>query len=143
VARYGIEIDNDLSEELGMMIKKIKRDIEEVRNRLNNFEDVAEYNQEQIQEPLKYAKELSTGFKNFSPRKKQHIAASIFHSIVIHDKKIVYFDLKPLFKGIYRREVLTSPKSTTQNISGSSNSKNKKKEPLLTPSSDIDLYGGG
>lgn len=47
-------------EELGIAIKKIKREIEEIKNRLNNFDDVAEYNKEQIEEPLKYAKELAT-----------------------------------------------------------------------------------
>ncbi|MEI2677570.1 MAG: hypothetical protein V9G29_06725 [Burkholderiaceae bacterium] len=70
VKRYGKETDDDMIEELGIAIKKIKRDIEEIKNRLNNFDDVAEYNKEQIEEPLKYAKELATGFKNFPPKKK-------------------------------------------------------------------------
>jgi hypothetical protein len=143
VKRYGKETDDDMIEELGIAIKKIKREIEEIKNRLNNFDDVAEYNKEQIEEPLKYAKELATGFKNFPPRKKQHIAAAIFNSIVIQDKEIVYFDLKPLFKGIYKRGVLIDPEKLIQDKDESSNSKNKKKKPLLTSSSDIDLYGGG
>ncbi len=143
VKRYGKETDDDMIEELGIAIKKIKREIEEIKNRLNNFDDVAEYNKEQIEEPLKYAKELATGFKNFSPRKKQHIAASIFNSIVIQNKEIIYFDLKPLFKGIYKRGVLIDPEKTDISIMEGSNSKNKKKKPLLTSSSDIDLYGGG
>ncbi len=116
---------------------------EDTKHKLNQELERLENEKEQIQEPLKYAKELATWFKNFPPKKKKHIAAAIFNSIVIQNKEIIYFDLKPLFKGIHKREVLTHPEKTIQSQNESSNSKNKKKKPLLTSSSDNDLYGGG
>lgn len=45
--------------------------IEEAENRLANLPAVSEMNAEMINEPLSYAKELATNFKNFPPRKKR------------------------------------------------------------------------
>ena len=141
--KYGKEQDEEIAEELTKMIKKLKYEITDLENRLNNFDDVSEYNNEQVREPLRYAKELATGFLWFPERKKQHIAEVIFETIVVYKKEIVYFKLQPLFEGIYQRNVLTDGENGENMKNESSNSKNKKRKPLLTSDSDFVSNGGG
>lgn len=106
-----VDADNDhIRELLGASLQKMKTEIDEMKNRLENLPNVSEWNAEKIREPLEYARTLSTRFKEFPPKKKRNVARAIFEHIVVHNKKIVGFRLKPLFQGIFQREVLTRSK---------------------------------
>ncbi len=131
--RYWDEEDEELAEELGMLIKQARQKIGVLENMLANTDDVFEYNKEKMEEILKYAKELTTGFLSFPQRKKQHILAAIFKTIVIYKNEIIYFELKPLFNGIYQRVVLTEQNNDTNPKNDSSNSSdlNSKRRTLL------------
>lgn len=120
--RYWDEEDAELAEELGILIKQARQKIGVLENMLANTDDVFEYNKEQMEEILKYAKGLTTDFHSFPQRKKQHILAAIFKSIVMYKEEILYFELKPLFNGIYQRSVLTRQKNDTTPKNDSSNS---------------------
>lgn len=60
-----------LKEKIRDQISQLEIEIEETKNRLANLPAVSERNAEMINEPLSYAKELATNFKNFPPRKKR------------------------------------------------------------------------
>jgi uncharacterized protein YjbJ (UPF0337 family) len=60
-----------LKEKIRDQISKLEVEIEETKNRLANLPAVSEMNAEMINEPLSYARELATNFKNFPPRKKR------------------------------------------------------------------------
>jgi DNA invertase Pin-like site-specific DNA recombinase len=131
--RYWDEEDEELAEELGILIKQARQKIGVLENMLANTDDVFEYNKEQMEEILKYAKGLTTDFHSFPQRKKQHILAAIFKTIVIYKGEILYFELKPLFNGIYQRAVLTGQKNdkTPKNDSSNSSDLNSKRRTLL------------
>lgn len=60
-----------IKEKIRDNISKLAVEIEETKNRLANLPAVSERNAEMINEPLSYARELATNFKNFPPRKKR------------------------------------------------------------------------
>ena len=132
-----------MAEELGILIKQARQKIGDLENMLANTDDVFEYNEEQVQSALKYAQELTTGFHSFPQGKKQNILAAIFKTIVIYKKEIVYFELKPLFQGIYERAVLTTIKNDTTPKNNSSNSGDSKKKPKTASCEKSDLNGWG
>lgn len=141
--RYGDEEDEELGEELGILIKKARQKITQLENMFTNTDDVFEYNQEQVEDALKYAKELTTEFHSFPKRKKQHILAAIFKTIVMYKKEIVYFELKPLFRGIYERVVLTNQNNDSNTKNNGSNSGDSKKKPKTASCKKSVLYGWG
>ena len=140
---YVDETSAPLKSLLSVKLTGIQKDIEAAKNQLDNLPNVSEWNMEKIQEPLTYAKELATNFKSFPPRKKRWVAKAIFKHIIVHQWRIVNFRLKPLFQGIFHREVLTHSKKKKGWGKKSSNSTDGKGKPLLASLCVFDPYGWG
>ncbi len=112
-----------------------------IENKLIILPDVIEEENQKIKESLYYAKELAKEYLNFPLWKKQAVISSIFKYVIFNKKELIDFELKPLFKGIFNRKVLTSKKKLTNSRTPESNSKNKKEKPSLASQFDNVTYG--
>lgn len=88
-----------------------------------------------IKENLFFAKELAIGFLSFPEWKKKGIISALFKYIIFYKKELIDFELKPLFKWVYNRKVLTFDLEKNFLEEKKSNSKNKKEKPFLTSQS--------
>ena len=130
---YVNEPDEDVRDDLKEKLRGIKTELEELRNQLNVLPDVVQEGKDKIQESLFYAKELATQFPTFPEKKKKSVIKAIFQYAVFDKKKLIDYELRPLFKGIFARKVLTTPKGKRKKKTKSSNSENSNGEPTWSP----------
>lgn len=101
------ERDEDLREIAREKYEKAKKDKEETENQLKVLPDVIEDDRKKIKEYVWYIEEIKENLLSYSITKKRALLKTIFEYVIISDKNITEFKLKPFFEFVYNRKVPT------------------------------------
>ncbi len=140
--KYEAEDEWFMKNKYKSLFNQLNAEIVELEKELEELPEKIEEEKSDTKELLEYAKEVWNSFIDYPRIKKQKMAKEIFEYIIIKDKEIVDFRLKPLFNMILKKdEVLTLYKKQNKNNSWSYNSKNKKNKPIKACSSNSVPFG--
>lgn len=101
------EPDEELLDAIRKKYYKAKEEKEVAENQLKVLPDVMEDDRKKITEYIGYIEEISDNLLNYSLSKKRALLKAIFEYVILYDKKIVKFKLKPFFEFVYNRKIPT------------------------------------
>ena len=144
---YVDEDDEDFKVEHKNKYKKLKLEIEKVKNQLSNISNVAETKEDYIKDYIYYINNLWTNFRDFPKARKSKIIKAFFEYIIL-DKisstkfNIVDFKLNPVFELAYnKKKVLCNVKNWNNSNNTTSNLENSLSKSKTSNSDNFILNG--
>lgn len=114
--RAAEERDNDIRQIAREKYEKAKIEREKIENQIKVLPDVIEDDRKIIKERVGYIEEIGGNFTTYPTSKKKALLNAMFEYIIIYQKKVIQFRLKPFFEVVYERKVLTSKNKFGKNV---------------------------
>lgn len=114
--RVAEERDQEIREIAREKYEKARIEREKLENQIKVLPDVIEDDRKKIEERVGYIKEIGDNFPTYATSKKKALLNAMFEYIVVYQKKVIQFRLKPFFELVYNRKVLTGDLKSGKNV---------------------------